>query len=94
MFLVVMFDLSNASVDSFDSYENAVLGILPQYGGRLTFAARTRSNSKEIHLIHFPDDAAYASFLSDTLRESMANQFKNSRATIIFREIVDLLPPR
>jgi len=78
---LVTIELSGADLEAFDSYEAAVLAVLPEHGGRLELRVRAMDASKETHLLYFPDEAAYERFRADPRRTAVQDQWRRSRAT-------------
>ncbi len=52
-------------------YEDAVLDLLAAHGGRLDQRLRSGDGRTEVHLVSFPDRAAYQAFLTDPARQAL-----------------------
>lgn len=84
MLRLVTIDLSSATdLASFDIYEAAVLSRLPEYGGRLETRLRTLDDAIEVHVLTFPDAAAYERFRADPVRAQMRTHWDRSGARLL-----------
>jgi uncharacterized protein (DUF1330 family) len=53
------------------TYEDRVLRLLPDHGGRVVQRARTAANGDEplkVHLLEFPSESALANYMTDERR--------------------------
>ena len=77
------------------SYEDRVLSLVPEHGGRVL--QRARSNGAdgeplEIQLLEFPSDSALAGYMDDGRRVSLADE--RDRAVARTQVInIELIPP-
>lgn len=76
--------------DNAAAYEDAVLPILEEHGARVLYRGRRADDEDatlpaEIHLIWFPDSAAFDAFLADDRRQAAISRFGNvfSRAHVV-----------
>lgn len=65
MLLLVTINLSKADIVLFESYEKTVLSLLPKYGAKLESQLRATDNSREVHLLSFPDIKSHQAYLED-----------------------------
>ena len=68
-----------ALVDAAAAYEDAVLPLLADHGAELLYRGRRTSRQDpqlpaEVHLIRFPDRAAYDAFLADGRRRALLDE--------------------
>ena len=62
MIVVATFRIPPAAARAFAEYEQGVLPLVPEHGGRLR---RTEDGATVVHELEFPDEAAYAAFRAD-----------------------------
>jgi hypothetical protein len=68
-------------VEDFQAYEDAVLPLLPEFGGHLERRLRNPDGTVEMHIISFPSDADRQKYRSDPRRTALAWLLEKSRAT-------------
>ena len=68
MRLLVTIDLAAADIGTFERYEAVVLPLVAKHGGHVEFRVRALDNTREVHLLTFPDDGTYEAFRSDPNR--------------------------
>ena len=90
MRLLVLIDLSAADLARFEAYEAQVLPLLATHGGRLELRVRAIDARSETHLLHFPDDAAFAAYRADPRRLALLPEWEaaGARAEIITVEAI------
>ncbi len=76
--------------EALNAYENAVLDLLPDHGGRLLERITGTGGPTEIQLIEFGDQAGYDGFLADERRLALAGQ----RDAAVARTEVDRVDER
>lgn len=55
MLFLVDLDISKADLALFEEYETKVLSLLESYGAKLLERLRSTDETREFHLLHFPD---------------------------------------
>lgn len=78
---LVTIDLGRADLALFEAYEAAVLPLLARHGGRIEMRVRAADDSREVHLLHFPDETALSRFLADPDRIAHRAVWERSGAT-------------
>ncbi|NIH87820.1 hypothetical protein [Amycolatopsis granulosa] len=73
---------------AFDAYEDSVLPLLSEYGGRLERRVRSLDDRTEAHLVSFPGEQEFAAYRADPRRAASAPLLERSGA------VVELLPVR
>ncbi len=68
-------------VEDFRAYEDAVLPLLPEFGGRLERRLRNSDGTIELHIVSFPSDADFQNYRNDPRRAAQAWLLERSRAT-------------
>lgn len=74
--------LPEGGLDAFDAYEEAVLPLLAEYGGRLERRLRTLDDQVEAHLITFPTSDVLAAYRADPRRSDAAPLLEASGAAV------------
>jgi hypothetical protein len=64
----VVIDIPQEHVDAAQRYENRVLPLLADHGGRLERRLRTGDSGAEVHLLSFASREGHDSFLADPRR--------------------------
>jgi uncharacterized protein (DUF1330 family) len=62
--------------DALVAYEDAVLALVPEHGGRMLQRVRSdgrERNPLEVHMLSFPSDAALDAYLADERRVALAD---------------------
>ena len=79
-----------------ETFEDAVLALLPNHGGRLlardSVVDRHDGDPLEIQLVELPDEAALASYLRDPARSDLAS--RHARDALIARTQLLRVEPR
>ena len=83
--------------DGLIAYEDRVLGIVPEHGGRVLQRARgsgTAGQPLEIQLLEFPSAQALDAFMTDDRRQSLAGQRDKaiSKTEVIEVQLVQAAP--
>ncbi len=73
-------------------YEDAVLPLLGDHGGRVTYRGRRAAGQDpslplEVHLLWFPNRAAFAAYMSDPRRVALLEQFGE---VFVSKQVVEL----
>jgi hypothetical protein len=79
--LVLIARIPPDGVKAFQAYEDRVLPLLNEHGGRLQRRLRNDVGTIELHLISFPSDIAFEKYRSDPRRTAAAPLLKRSSAT-------------
>ncbi|MGC9670522.1 hypothetical protein ACNTMW_28755 [Planosporangium sp. 12N6] len=82
--------LPEGSLDAFDAYENAVLPLLAEHGGRLERRLRTVDDRIEAHVVSFPSDEHFAAYRADPRRAAGAPLLESSGAEIELLAVRDV----
>jgi uncharacterized protein (DUF1330 family) len=68
MLIAMIADVPPMSVARFQSYEELVLPLLAEHGGRLERRLRSTDETTEIHLVAFESEDGYRAYLDDPAR--------------------------
>ena len=79
-----------AGVDAFRRYEDAVLPLLAEHGGRLERRLRTESGDVEVHVITFAAPDGLARYRDDPRRAAHAHLLEASGARTELLEVWDV----
>jgi uncharacterized protein (DUF1330 family) len=90
MQILVTLDLTKADMTLFEAYEAKVLALLPRHGARLDLRVRSLDGLSEVHLIRFPDAAAFEAYRFDPDRIAEAETWTKSRVRAVFTEVADV----
>jgi hypothetical protein len=74
-------------IEDFRAYEDAVLPLLPEFGGRLERRLRNPDGTVEIHILSFASDADFQNYRNDPRRTAQTWLLEKSRAT---RELIPM----
>lgn len=85
--LLVEIDLTDAKLDLFETYENAVLGLLPQFDAKLLARVRAVDDQRETHLLEFPDTARFEAFRAHPDRAKLQPLWDRSGAISTVSEV-------
>lgn len=85
--------LPERGLASFEAYEDAVLPLLAEHGGRLERRLRTLDDRVEVHLLSFPDEAALAAYRADPRRSAAAPLLAASGAEAELLRVRDVPVP-
>jgi hypothetical protein len=80
--LCAIFRIPAEGVAAFRAYEDAVLPLLGEHGGRLDRRLRSADGRMEVHIVSFNDDAAFAAYRADERRKSRAQLLEASGASV------------
>ncbi len=69
-------------IEDFRAYEDAVLPLLPEFGGRLERRLRNPDGTVEMHIISFASGADHQNYRNDPQRTAQAWLLEKSRATL------------
>ena len=75
MLIVVTIDLTMANLVSFDQYEAKALAILTAQGGTVQRRIRSLNNASETHILHFPNEDAFAHFMASPDRTALNSEW-------------------
>lgn len=70
MTLVVVADIARADVEAFQRYEAEVLALLHRHNGRLERRLRSPDETFECHIVSFPTQKDFDSYLGDAERQT------------------------
>ncbi|WP_191246725.1 hypothetical protein [Amycolatopsis deserti] len=80
--------LPDGGAETFDAYEDRVLPLLAEYGGRLDRRVRSFDDRTEVHLVAFPGEPEFEAYRDDPRRAAHARLLEQSGA------VIELLPVR
>ena len=69
-------------VEAFRAYEDQVLPLLNEHGGRLQRRLRDELGTVELHIVSFPSDLAFQNYRSDPRRTAAARLLESSSVKI------------
>jgi hypothetical protein len=69
-------------VGAFQAYEERVLPLLNEHGGRLQRRLRNSAGTVELHIVSFTSDSAFEKYRSDPRRAAAAPLLESSSATL------------
>jgi hypothetical protein len=78
---VLIVRIPTEGIEDFRAYEDAVLPLLPEFGGRLERRLRNPDGTVEMHIVSFPSDADFQNYRNDPRRTAQAWLLERSRAT-------------
>jgi len=78
---------------AFDAYEDEVLPLLAEYGGRLERRVRSLDDRTEAHLVSFPGEQEFAAYRADPRRAATAPLLEESGASIELLPVRDVSSP-
>ena len=87
MLILVEIDLTAADLTLFEAYEARVLGLLGKHGATLETRCRALDDSREFHLLRFPDGVAREAYRSDPARLAAQAMWVRCGASAISREV-------
>jgi uncharacterized protein (DUF1330 family) len=79
-----------AGVEAFRAYEDQVLPLLNEYGGRLQRRLRNEAGTLEVHIIGFPSDMAFQKYRRDPRRTAAAHLLEASSAELELLSLRDV----
>jgi hypothetical protein len=77
-------------VEAFQAYEDRVLPLLDEYGGRLERRLRNELGTLELHIISYPSDMAHQKYRSDPRRTAAARLLETSAAKVELLSLRDV----
>lgn len=77
-------------VAAFRSYEDQVLPLLKEHGGRLQRRLRNEPGTLELHIVSYPSDAAHQNYRSDPRRTAAAHLLQASAAKLELLSLRDV----
>src|SRR5437870_6381294 len=69
-------------VEAFRMYEDRVLPLLNEHGGRLQRRLQNEPGTVELHIVSFPSDVAFQKYRSDPRRTAAAPLLESSSAEL------------
>jgi uncharacterized protein (DUF1330 family) len=94
MLLLATIDLSEADLVKFEAYEEFVLPLLADHGGRLHGRVRSKDQTTEYHLLYFSGQDQFSSFLNDPARVAMRDAWDDCGARSAIVELSELEEPK
>ncbi|TNC22339.1 hypothetical protein [Amycolatopsis alkalitolerans] len=82
--------LPDGQLAAFEAYENAVLPLLAEHGGRLERRLRTPDGRLEAHIVTFDGDEDFAAYRADPRRAAAAPLLASSGAQIDLHAMRDV----
>jgi hypothetical protein len=79
-----------AGIDAFRRYEDAVLPLLADHGGRLARRLRSAAGDVEVHVIEFAAGDGLGSYRADPRRAAHAQLLERSGARVELLELDDV----
>jgi uncharacterized protein (DUF1330 family) len=89
--LVLIARIPLDGVEAFQAYEDQVLPLLKEYGGRLERRLRNELGTVELHVLSFPSDAALQKYRGDPRRTAAAHLLEISAAKLERFSLRDVL---
>jgi len=80
--LVLIARIPPDGVGAFQAYEDRVLPLLNEHGGRLQRRLRNDMGTVELHIVSFPSDIALEKYRSDPRRTAAAPLLERSSAKV------------
>jgi hypothetical protein len=65
LIILMVADIPEDGIDAFQRYENLVLPILDQHGGRLERQLRSADGRVEVHIVSFDSRTGFDSYMAD-----------------------------
>lgn len=88
--MLAHFDLTQAHLQQFEAYEDAVLPLLAEHGARLERRFRSPDNALEVHVLFYPSAEARQAYLADPRRAAHAPLWQASGASATLIEVNEL----
>ena len=79
-----------SGIEAFAAYEDAVLPLVADHGGRIERRLRSRDHADEVHLIWFPTAESFRSYRDDPRRTAFQHLLSESGASIELMELHDV----
>jgi hypothetical protein len=80
--IVLIARIPSEGIEAFQAYEDKVLPILNEYGGRLQRRLRNELGTLELHIVSFPSDAAFQKYRGDPRRTAATPLLDSSSARL------------
>jgi uncharacterized protein (DUF1330 family) len=77
-------------VEAYQAYEDHVLPLMAEHGGRLERRLRNESGTVEVHIIGYPSNMARETYRNDPRRAAAAHLLETSLATIELLSLRDV----
>lgn len=77
-------------IEAFRAYEDQVLPILNEHGGRLHRRLRNEPGTLELHIVSFPSDAAFQKYRGDPRRTAATPLLDSSSAKLELLSLRDV----
>ena len=77
-------------VNAFRAYEDQVLPLLNEHGGRLQRRLRNELGTLELHIISFPSDVAFQNYRTDPRRTAATPLLETSSAKLELLSLRDV----
>ena len=90
--LVLVARVPAAGIPDFQRYEDAVLPLLADHGGRLERRLRGAGGELEVHVVSFATAEAFAAYRADPRRAQHAELLAASGAQVEVLEVEDVGP--
>jgi uncharacterized protein (DUF1330 family) len=78
-------------VEAYQAYEDQVLPVLAEHGGRLQRRLRNETGTLEVHILSYPSDAVAQAYRSDPRRAAAAHLLEASTAKVELLSLRDVL---
>lgn len=82
--------VASTGVVSFQAYEDAVLPLLSEFGGKLQRRLRNADGTIEVHIVSFPSEIAVQRYRSDGRRRALAQLLEHSAASVELIPVTDV----
>jgi hypothetical protein len=87
---VVVARIPRAGIERFQRYEEAVLPLIAEHGGRLERRLRSESGDTEVHVLSFAEPEGFAAYLDDPRRAEHRELLAASGAELELLEVEDV----
>lgn len=87
---VLMAKIPPEGIAQFRAYEEAVLPLLSEFGGRLERRLRNPDGTVEMHIVSFASDADFQNYRNDPRRAAQAWLLEKSSATLELFPVTDV----
>ena len=77
-------------IEAFRAYEDAVLPLLPEFGGRVERRLRSPDGTIEMHIISFASDTDFQNYRNDPRRAAQAWLLEKSYAKLELLPMVNI----
>ncbi len=88
--LAVVARVPPAGIADFQAYEDAVLPLLGEHGGRLERRLRNEAATLEVHIVRFSSAAGFEAYRGDPRRQAAAAILERSGAAIEATPVTDV----